>query len=349
MKLIKSGTHFPALFSAKYVFNPTAGITASGDTVMICRLQDHEREGALGLVRLDKNLNVTSEVNTIKNSAAGTPGVMLEDPRFVRLSDGDYVAYIESSPSLLFTTYVVLAKLTGLRVQNAVVLPYKKNREAHLRLMNGGSDPSLQSLPSKEWIIEKNWQFFSSGQKNYCIYKADHEHDVFEFDVADGLIKRRFLSLFRASWNHGKISGGASPVLHPDGLFYSFFHSWTVDETKKRIYHIGLYTFENKPPFRVKEVSSKPLMSASDPANESPSGHAVLFPAGAIFDASTSEWLIATGVNDSACGWFRITHSEARSSLKKVRAVGFYGRVVYRAFNKLARYFEKRRAMLLGA
>jgi predicted GH43/DUF377 family glycosyl hydrolase len=346
MKLTKANTDFTSLFSAKYVFNPTVGTTHRGETVMICRLQDHEREGALGLVLLDEKLNVSGSVNIIKDSPAGTPGVMLEDPRFVRLSDGDYVAYIESSPTRLFTTYVVLAKLVGLDLQNAVVPAYKKNKDAHRRLMNstGGG-----SLPSKDWIIEKNWQFFTSGQKNYCIYKADHEHDVFGFDITSGAVMKQYKTLFRAAWKHGKISGGASPVLHSDGLFYSFFHSWTVDENKKRTYHIGVYTFENKPPFRVKEVSSQPIISATDPSGESPSQHAVVFPSGALYHVSNAEWIVATGLNDNACGWLTISHSEARSTLKKVRDVGTYGRLLYRAFEKLTRYLEKRRATLFGA
>ncbi len=331
------------VFPYKKIFNPA--ITKYGNGyLLVCRLQNHAREGALGLARLDDAFRVVGEAHVIADAPSGNSHVMLEDPRIVNINGEIFIAYIESSPIHLFTTYVVLAKLSGAELVKPIIIPFEKNHDAFVRLrkydLHIEPEPSDAPtyLPSREWIIEKNWQFFSLAGKAYCIYSANHTHDVFEFDLKNGAVQKRFTTYFDSGWSAGDISGGATPVLHPDGRFYSFFHSWTADAEKRRTYHAGVYVFEAKPPFAVKAISLSPLVTA--PAT--PKGHAVIFPGSAIFDDATNEWVIAAGQHDEDCVLLRIQHETILSSLVDVKQVSKWRRVIGLQLARVGKGIKKR-------
>lgn len=347
-------------FPYRYIFNPAVAKTAQNRYVMVCRMQNHSREGTLGLAYLDDNFQLEGQAEILSSAPTGNTNVMLEDPRIAMLNGQPYVAYVESSPVHLFTTYVVLAQLRGLELVKPIIIPYKRNHDAFVRLrkydlhiadntnehpipeIEGNGNTGVNMLPSREWIIEKNWQFFSMNDAAYCIYEANNKHVVFEFDPNNGAVKKEYITYYSSSWKTGNISGGASPVKHFDGNWYSFFHSWTDDDQKKRTYHTGVYLFEDKPPFRIKQISCKPLLSASDPHGSSPSGHAVIFPGSAVFDIVSNDWLIAAGYNDEKCVLLRISHSDVQASLVQVNTVNKFSRLARQQFRRFATAIKKR-------
>ena len=347
-------------FPYRYIFNPSIIPVEDGRYLLICRMQNNPREGALGLAFLDASFDVKERPQIITDAPSGNSNVMLEDPRIVLLNGEPYVAYVETSPLHLFTTYVVIAKLSGRELMKPLIIPYQRNHDAFVRLrkydlhISDGHQTTSQNqqpadkninpktLPSREWIIEKNWQFFSCNGSAYCVYEANHKHVVFEFDLNNGAVKKEYITYFSSPWKAGNISGGASPILHPDGKLYAFFHSWTADDQKRRTYHMGVYVFENRPPFRIKQISGVPLLSAEDHDRSSPSGHAVIFPGSAFFEPATNEWIIAAGYNDQECVLLRFNHEAIELSLVDAKQVSKWSRQFHIQLTRLKRAINKR-------
>jgi predicted GH43/DUF377 family glycosyl hydrolase len=161
--------------------------------------------------------------------------------------------------------------------------------------------------PRQSW--EKNWSFFEHAGGLYCVYSIA-PHRILRvqgsgFGVHDHSPLTSHLSPLTAVFAHesaapefagGAPRGGASPVLH-DGQWYSFFHS-VLGDGRDRVYAMGLYTFEDRPPFRITRFLRQPLLLprlADRPAEHTP--HSV-YPAGALFDRQRGQWVISFGYYD---------------------------------------------------
>jgi predicted GH43/DUF377 family glycosyl hydrolase len=103
--------------------------------------------------------------------------------------------------------------------------------------------------------------------------------------------------------------------------YLSFFHSSTPLKSEKhgRIYFIGAYIFENKPPFRPISYTPEPLvmgeyfdMSVKRPANTV----FVVFPCGAIFDGEN--WKVSFGYQDYENRIFTINNKELLNLMVKI-------------------------------
>ena len=155
---------------------------------------------------------------------------------------------------------------------------------------------------------EKNWSFFSHDSHVYAVYSCSPHHVVRIFtNVADPASKEPW----PFEWPFGIPRGGASPVLH-DGLWYHFFHSavnrltGATDEKwlNPRRYFMGLYTFEDRPPFRPVECTRLPLLCGENnppwppTRNRWPSNHLVVFPSGAYRNDANDGWIVSAGIND---------------------------------------------------
>ena len=115
-------------------------------------------------------------------------------------------------------------------------------------------------------------------------------------------------------WRYGFASGGTPPV-RIGALYWSFFHSYRVFAPARRRYYMGAYAFDAEPPFAVRHVSRTPLLAGTDAHPLALWQHRVVFPAGALFDAATDEWLATLGVNDCRCAWMKIPHRELQASV----------------------------------
>lgn len=316
------------VFPYKYIFNPSIVRNNDGTFKLICRLQNHEEEGLLGICELNQNYKPISPAQLVKASPLQNSEVMLEDPRIFSHNDKVYIGYVEASPSSLYLIYTVFGELKNNTILNPVILDYKKNYQAFRKISRYSKNSDKKVLPQKEWLIEKNWQFFICGERHFCIYEAGQQQSIFQFDAHKGTIIQEFRTFYDLPWKYGRISGGASPVLFHDNHYYSFFHSWTNWDTpaeqrnwQQRKYHIGVYVFESVPPFRIKRISSVPILSGSDKDSLAPSGHSVIFPGSAIYDDSKDEWLIAIGWNDHSSKLLTVSHTEIEQYLVSVSSI----------------------------
>ena len=344
-------------FGYKYIFNPAIVRNDDGSFLLICRLQDHLAEGYLGIGLLDNKFNPLQATTIVRYSPSmmGAANVMLEDPRAFVHEGKIYLYHVESGSSFYYFCYTVFGMMNkdGF-IEGQVILDYKKNRKAFNALKSLGLSNEKKTLPQKDWLVDKNWQFFIRDDKYYSIYQAGQKNEVFRFDFPSGAIREKYVSYNNLQWNYGRISGGAPPVLHGDGDYYSFFHSWSEwkdpNDSRpwlQRKYHIGVYVFENAPPFSIRKIASSPIFSGSDTGELAEWGHSVVFPGSALFDHNTREWIIALGWNDQQSKVIRFSHEEVTKALVPVTNLSFlfilkkelnpYLRLIKKAVGKIYR------------
>lgn len=161
---------------------------------------------------------------------------------------------------------------------------------------------------------EKNWIFFEHDKKLHCIYATDPEHVILELDGDS--VKRKYDSP-GPLWQWGHIRGGTPPVDLGDGRMMCMFHSSIPTETPPHYvrYYAAAYTFEKKPPFRVLQISERPILSGSeedghrvDPRYTEGWKPYVVFPCGLVPDKDG--WLMSFGINDWQCAIAQLRPSD---------------------------------------
>lgn len=155
---------------------------------------------------------------------------------------------------------------------------------------------------------EKNWLWFDHEGLHYMIYQAE-PHTVCRV-VNDGFWKvtEEYRTHNPSWWTLGTIRGGTPPVRHGD-FYYTFYHSsmpWkrVPHYGVRRVYYMGAYKFEAKPPFRIVAATQRPLFKGTWNEPMQPGVPAVVYPNGALRDSAG--WLISVGVNDCGCGLIRL-------------------------------------------
>lgn len=154
----------------------------------------------------------------------------------------------------------------------------------------------------------KNLVFFESNSKLFCIWGIKDKAQII-LQVNGDAIVQEFQSPAPV-WNWGEIRGGAI-IPYKDKLL-RFFHSRTGTQMKDRDfrYHMGALLMENKPPFTVEKVSSRPIMSGNEryvPGCHHWKRNCVL-PFGAIKDRNTIK--VSIGLNDSSCALVELSEKE---------------------------------------
>ncbi len=140
-------------------------------------------------------------------------------------------------------------------------------------------------------LWEKNWQFFDHDGQLYAIYSiAPHRILRIDGDQAEMV----FNTPTPARWDGGEMRGGASPVL-VDDEWWSFFHD-RVSIRGHRVYRAGVYTFDSKPPFRVRRIIPKPIMTANQATKPADQYASVVFPCGAV--RNDDKWIVSCGIHD---------------------------------------------------
>jgi len=156
---------------------------------------------------------------------------------------------------------------------------------------------------------EKNWSFFSHWSGIHAVYSIN-PHSVLAY--RDGQLRLCAEQAWTFHWPYGELRGGAPPVLF-QGLYWHWFHSshrmaFGRDDCRwnlSRRYHVGVYAFEAKPPFRPVACVRWPVISGADrerrsmPGINRPSEHAVVFPCGAV--RTETGWWLSYGENDIRC------------------------------------------------
>jgi len=178
----------------------------------------------------------------------------------------------------------------------------------------GGNGPSIFHGTG----AEKNWLWFDHDGRTYFVYQAE-PHIVVE--VEDGKVVQEHRTHAAMGWTLGAIRGGTPPIRVGDH-YLTFFHSsmpWKKIPRYgvRRVYFMGAYLFEAKPPFQIVASTRERLLTGTwnEPIQEGVP--AVVYPNGALLDGN--QWLITLGVNDCACGWVKIDHSEIEKRLSSCR------------------------------
>lgn len=157
-----------------------------------------------------------------------------------------------------------------------------------------------------EW--EKNWGWFEWEEQLHCVYTIS-PHVVLK---GERTLERGYVTPWEPRWSGGLLRGGASPVLVGDE-YWSFFHG-SLDRpgTPRRVYSLGLYVFEAKPPFRPLWYTPEPLMWPDESTRPPNLAVSVVFPCGAVRRGDS--WLVSMGVHDR---WIDIAEFE-HAGLKRV-------------------------------
>lgn len=152
---------------------------------------------------------------------------------------------------------------------------------------------------------QKNWGWFQHKDSLYAIYSVS-PHRILRVDR--GVCEWVAETPYPHHWSGGEQRGGATPVLVNDE-WWCFFHDSIGD---RKLYRVGLYTFENKPPFRVKRFVPYPILSA-DLSVQHDNYCDVIFPRGAVLDGD--HWLISSGVHDRWAEVRAMKHSDLEKQL----------------------------------
>lgn len=163
---------------------------------------------------------------------------------------------------------------------------------------------------------EKNWLWFGDFQNPFMLYQASNPHTVGCFDDKFYPLRSYLKYWDSDEWKFGEIRGGTPPVL-VDGEYWTFFHSSTQWSDRQRRYHMGAYVFEAKPPFSIKRITHKPLLSGSckDPWHFGKPP--VVFPCGCLFE--NDNFLVTMGINDLVSGWIRIPRESLEQKMTRVK------------------------------
>lgn len=141
--------------------------------------------------------------------------------------------------------------------------------------------------------IEKNWGWFSHDGELYAVYSVS-PHVVLR--IAGDAVAEVHRTPNVLPWTGGYLRGGAPPVRVGDE-YICWIHG-ADDARRGRVYNVGVYAFEAKPPFRVTRQAKAPLLWATD-AERMPAANGrgcVVFPAGAVLDGGV--WRVSAGVAD---------------------------------------------------
>jgi predicted GH43/DUF377 family glycosyl hydrolase len=154
---------------------------------------------------------------------------------------------------------------------------------------------------------EKSHQYFEYEGTLYAVYSFA-PHKILRID--GNKAEWAYETPVAANWQpHTEIRGGAAPVL-VGNEWWSFMHSRVENP---RVYWMGLYTFEAKPPFRVSRMVLDPLLWADTTTRPADQYCSAIFPCGAF--RRGDEWIISAGEHDRWSVIHRWSHAELEKRL----------------------------------
>lgn len=165
----------------------------------------------------------------------------------------------------------------------------------HIKNIHPVYDGNTKTI-SENVKYHKNWTWFSLNSKLYAIIKFN-PYTIVEFDMDGNALNEYINSSFDFEWDYGVPRGGTNPILL-NNKFYSFFHSHLKHGEDSRIYYMGRFEFEAKPPFKVLSISETPVLSGNlkNPMVLKSLRHKVVFPCGNIID--NDSFVVSLGIND---------------------------------------------------
>ena len=212
--------------------------------------------------------------------------VGVEDPRLVVVGDRLHVVATAYENANEGHTSILVAKLDNdLKVQS-IVVPHKEGRSK----------------------MEKNWAPFEFGGLLHFVYTVN-PHVVIRMEEDKTREVGRADNIF--PWRNTALRGGCGPVLVGDEWWH-WFHTVNTTRKGKLVYGLGLYTFQNRPPFLpLRRCSNVILVSDVELLGWNKT---VLFPCGSVLEPG-GRWLISAGVNDRESRIYEFDHYEVEKRL----------------------------------
>lgn len=215
-----------------------------------------------------------------------------EDPRLFVFRDQLHVAYTGTyhGPRLVHYAAVCYARLTDDGQVEADFAPRFEGQQSR----------------------EKNWSFFEHAGELYAVYWIGPRRRILQVDGQQA----ELIHDYEAAWpfDGGEQRGGASPVLWK-GEWYSFFHG-VAGEGRERVYTAGLYTFEDRPPFRPARSVQQPLLVPQPADKPLESVPHVVYPSGAI--CRNNQWILSLGNYDHWCELVSLDWNHVELALRPV-------------------------------
>lgn len=167
---------------------------------------------------------------------------------------------------------------------------------------------------------EKNWIPFVYNDELYFIYSISPNLILkFNQDTENVMIAHANRHSFGDQWHFGELRGGTPAIYVKDfDAYLCFFHSMlpyrakdyrTIDHHKpySRIYYMGAFIFESKPPFNIIAYTKKPI-SFKDQYKNIDLYYNIIFPMGVI--ENDKDFLVSAGIQDSKTILFNIDKAD---------------------------------------
>lgn len=189
----------------------------------------------------------------------------------------------------------------------------KKRREMFLAKINvDKSQLQVSELQLLEYAPgkrqdQKNWMPLVYNNDIYFIYSID-PHIVLRLDKDQLHSIPTLNNNIQSQWPYGIIRGG-TPAVYVNDLngYLAFFHSslpykpnepeWKIRQGPPwRIYYMGAIVFDNKPPFKIKAFTKKPLTFPGLYSAKN-TNYQIIFPSGLV--EQESKFLLSAGYQDA--------------------------------------------------
>lgn len=289
-----------------YAFNPSI-IRWEGRLLMSFRVMDPISASAtssrsrIGLVWLDESFRAASTPQILMFNE---PNLHPEDGRLIACDDALYLIYNGTSNQLVLM-YVAQLEYDGLQFQ----------------IIHNECLSTFDEITNA--TRQKNWVPFVFENSLHLAYKL-RPHTIFKPLLDQSGICNTISSTNPSLvWDWGEMRGGTQALPLDESTNLAFFHSSqmlkTTHSNNQSVphYFIGAYTFSNKSPFRILQMSPEPIVGEgfySGKAYE-PYWHPVqaVFPCGFIMDES-SIW-ISYGRQDHECWIVELDRGKLLESL----------------------------------
>jgi len=246
----------------------------------------------LALAELDSKFNV------LVDKEISIPGTgSQEDPRFFHWKGSLWLSWVESKHPEQHLSVVKYGRLEGATIKEQWQVQYGQNT---------GSG------------MEKNWSFFESNQKLFCIHSGSPKQTVLQVEDDKVIAVHESEPIH---WPYGSPRGGAQPLAWELGSLVRFFHSSLDNEPFPyvRRYYVGAMLMESDPPFKPLSITRKPLIIGSEADGIVDAGKCVQYKKQVVFPCGVvpveEGYCLSVGVNDSACAVLLITRNQVKEAL----------------------------------
>lgn len=268
-------------------YNPTITRSAYEKMLLCYRYHTDSLSTKLALAEISENGKV------LRNGPLELAGQSVEDPKFFTVAGQLHLSWVETKWPDTVKSVVKYSAFKDEKITKAIQLPIGNNDWSH---------------------VEKNWCFFERDGVFYCVYQRHPVQKIFR-------IENEWPTALPETpgpcWPYGAIKGGTAP-LNYEGKLLTFCHA-TLDNDlwqPRRRYYIAACLMNPKPPFEIVQVSKKPVIYGSEDDQLTDEERKVciqykrkvVFPGGAV--ESDGYWLLALGMNDSACVIAKIRSSQ---------------------------------------